>query len=378
MKAYCGWLLSLTLIFSSAITFNVKADDSFRVLRQQLDGYATVVPGKRFIFPNDHGIHPDFRIEWWYLTANLKDEQGQDWGMQWTLFRQSMDTKPVLKGWSSNQLWMAHAAITTPAGHIHEQRFARGGINQAGVTVATRAELNQQAGENFEVWIDDWTWLATSANPFPSVLTFSIGETKLSLNMSSTTPWVLNGDKGYSQKSGQGQASYYYSQPHIDVKGSVIKNGKSTKLSGHAWLDREWSSQPLSANQQGWDWFSLHLNSDAALMVYRLRQTDGNHWLSGSWINANGQSQSLGPDDIKITELDRRWVKAGDKEVKLPLQWKIELPNVGVGKQWEVEALYDQQWMDTQFPYWEGVVNIDGGQAGVGYMELTGYPLIGK
>ena len=353
-----------------------SADDSFRVLRQQLEGYAKVVPGKRFVFPDDHGIHPDFRIEWWYLTANLKDQNNREWGFQWTLFRQSMDAKPVLKGWDSNQLWMAHAAITTPTGHVHEQRFARGGIAQAGVNVAKRAELNQSGGDNFSVWIDDWSWQAKTANPFPSMLSFSIGETQLTVNLRSTTPWVLNGKNGYSQKSGQGQASYYYSQPYIDVVGSVVWEGESIELSGKAWLDREWSSQPLSANQQGWDWFSLHLESGEALMVYRLRQTDGKHWLSGSWIDPNGRSQSLGPSDIILEELDRRWVNAGERRVKLPLRWKIELPKQG--KQWRVEALYDQQWMDTQFPYWEGVVNVDEGKAGKGYMELTGYPIVPK
>lgn len=375
MKHYLLVLfVSLSAIFASSLA--LSADDSFRVLRQQIDGYAKVVPGKRFVFPDDHGIHPDFRIEWWYLTANLKDNKGRDWGLQWTLFRQSMDVKPVLNGWSSNQLWMAHAAITTPQGHLHEQRFSRGGIGQAGVTVATRAQLNQQAGEDFAVWIDDWSWQAKTANPFPSTLSFSLGETKLNVSLTSDRPWVLNGNKGYSQKSGQGQASYYYSQPYIEVAGTVLHNGESVALTGKAWLDREWSSQPLSANQQGWDWFSLHLKSGEALMVYRLRQTDGKHWLSGSWINADGSSHPLGPGDISLKALGRRKVNAGEQMVELPLRWQIELPKLG--KQWEVEALYDQQWMDTQFPYWEGVVKVDGGKTGVGYMELTGYPTTNK
>jgi predicted secreted hydrolase len=369
------YFMLLALLFPVIFTSQsaISADDSFRVLRQQLEGYAAVTPGKRFVFPDDHGVHPDFRIEWWYLTANLKDAEGRDWGLQWTLFRQSMDAKPVLKGWSSNQLWMAHAAITTPEGHLHEQRFARGGINQAGVNSVSRAELNQQYNGKFEVWIDDWEWSAKAANPFPSKLSFSIGETRLSINLSSTKPWVLNGDRGYSQKSGQGQASYYYSQPHIKVEGSVFHQGESIALTGKAWLDREWSSQPLSANQQGWDWFSLHLNSGAALMVYRLRQTDGKHWLSGSLIKPDGSSQSLGPDEIRLKVLDRRWVKAGKQKVELPLSWQIDLPILG--EQWQVDVLYDQQWMDTQFPYWEGVVKVDGGNNGVGYMELTGYPI---
>src|SRR3954467_1033807 len=55
-------------------------------------GLAAVVPGKRFVFPADHGPHPEFRIEWWYVTANLKDANGTACCAQWTLFRQA--TKP--------------------------------------------------------------------------------------------------------------------------------------------------------------------------------------------------------------------------------------------------------------------------------------------
>ena len=194
-------LMLLPIIFISKVA--ISADDSFRVLRQQIEGYASVVPGKRFVFPDDHGIHPDFRIEWWYLTANLKDNKGRDWGLQWTLFRQSMDADPVLKGWESNQLWMAHAAITTPNGHLHEQRFARGGINQAGITVATRDDIKQQQNKNFSAWIDDWSWSANASNPFPSVLSFAIGETELSVSLSSVTPWVLNVKRAIAKSQGR-------------------------------------------------------------------------------------------------------------------------------------------------------------------------------
>ena len=49
----------------------------FAGLGGQPGDFAQVSPGKVFQFPADHGAHPDFRIEWWYLTANLEDDQGQ-------------------------------------------------------------------------------------------------------------------------------------------------------------------------------------------------------------------------------------------------------------------------------------------------------------
>lgn len=370
-----SWVLVvITLMMQSSS----HANDEYQVLRQSSNGFAKVIPGRQFLFPDDHGMHPDYRIEWWYITANLTDAAGQHWGIQWTLFRQSMDAKPVLRGWESNQLWMAHAAISTPGGHHYAERFARGGIGQAGVKAARRTDLTIQP---FEAWLDDWSWLAQTASPFPSELRFSAKDVTVRLSMQSNTPWVLQGERGFSQKSGSGQASYYYSQPHIQVSGVITQESIDHVVSGHAWLDREWSSQPLAEEQQGWDWFSLHLDNGHALMVYRLRQSNQQHWLSGSWIGSKGKSQFLKPGEIIIRELEYRKILVDDGQttntptvsVTLPLSWEIAIPHLG--QRWKVDSLYDQQWMGTRFPYWEGVVKVDGGKSGMGYMELTGYPV---
>ena len=121
----------LSLICGLLLSTGLPAQDVLGDLRDQGLGFAQVTPGKSLRFPRDHGAHPDFRIEWWYLTANLSDRQGRHWGLQWTLFRQALSPPQAdLDGWQSSQMWMAHAALTTPDGHFHEQRFARGGIGQ--------------------------------------------------------------------------------------------------------------------------------------------------------------------------------------------------------------------------------------------------------
>ena len=191
---------------------------------------------------------------------------------------------------------------------------------------------------------------------------------------SERTP-VANGIEGYSQKSAQGQASYYYSQPHIRVRGYVRGPSGRADLSGQGWLDREWSSQALAPNQQGWDWFSLHLDDGYKLMVYQLRHDDGNHWMSGNWISPAGQSRRLGADAIELESTRVGKIDIGGNESRdLPMEWRIAL--AGQDRRWRIRPLYDQQWMDTNFPYWEGVVLVEddkGERAGIGYMELTGY-----
>ena len=73
--------------------------------------------------------------------ANLKGTDGNDYGVHWTLFRQAMNPDPNPGNWQSNQTWMAHTAISTPQGFEFAQRFARGGIGQAGVEVVDQLAL---------------------------------------------------------------------------------------------------------------------------------------------------------------------------------------------------------------------------------------------
>lgn len=344
---------------------SVTHAESLSGLKESAAGFESVVPGRLFEFPADHMPHPEFRTEWWYVTANLEDKSGAKWGVQWTLFRQATDSQSGFKDWQDGQIWMAHAAISTPEGHFFSERFARGGISQAGV--------EQQKGR-WQAWHDDWIWQSNGDQMFPASLTFKLAGFEVELNLESSGPRVLQGQSGFSLKSEQGQASYYYSQPFISISGRVSGEGKPVILKGQGWLDREWSSQALADNQQGWDWFSLHLNDGQKLMVYRLRDSLGDN-RSGSWISAKGHKQHLSPGDIDLEIM--RWgeVKTGiDKKANLPLDWQIKLPSIG--KKFQVAPVYDQQWMETSVPYWEGMVNVNdsnGKQIGVGYMELTGY-----
>ena len=136
-------------------------------------------------------------------------------------------------------MWLAHAAITTPDGHFHAQRYARGGIGQAGVRL-------DGDGGGFNAWLDDWEWRSARADMFPASSVSTSVSARSSSCWKALASWSTNGVDGYSQKSAQGQASYYYSQPHFRVRGFVNQGLEKNYLSGQGWLDREWSSQALA------------------------------------------------------------------------------------------------------------------------------------
>ncbi|MHA3977667.1 lipocalin-like domain-containing protein [Halovulum sp. GXIMD14794] len=324
------------------------------------EGYGVVSPNRVFDFPRDHLPHPEFRIEWWYVTANLEAEDGTPMGLQWTLFRQAM-SPPVTAaedGWRSPQIWMGHAAITTPEDHRVAESFARGGIGQAGVEPAP-----------FEAWIDDWSFRSTGgADPLDKMTLSARGEDfSYQLELTADGPLVLQGDAGYSVKSEAGQASHYYSQPFYEARGQLTIDGRQFEVTGNAWLDREWSSQPLTEEQTGWDWFSLHLPGGEKLMAYRLRSEDGSAYVPGTWIAADGTPTPLpdGAFEIEAVEI----TKVAGREI--PTTWRLRLPERAVDL--TLRALNPGSFMTTAFPYWEGPVRYSGSHEGVGYLEMTGY-----
>ena len=356
-------LISRRAFTSGALLLGLGARaraQGFAGLGESADGFAPVVRGKIFSFPGDHGPHPDFRIEWWYLTANLTDAAGHGYGVQWTLFRQAMKPGPQLEGWANQQVWMGHAAVTRADTHRLGQTLARGGIGQAGVEA-----------QPYHAWIDTWEMRAldgfNATNIAPLALTASAADFSYSLRLDADRPLVLQGDHGYSRKSDRGQASYYYSQPYFRAKGSITIDNRPVDVSGIAWMDREWSSQPLASDQNGWDWFSLHLPNNEKLMLYRLRQKDDQSKLFGNWIYADGHSTEIASVDNSITPTN--WTDIDGR--KLPTGWRVVIPARGL----EIETipLNAKSWMGTSFPYWEGPISFKGSHNGVGYLELTGY-----
>lgn len=367
----CATVVLIVLLISACEPPDTSERPSdFAVLAQQVDGFKQAKPGNGLSFPADHGAHPDFRIEWWYLTANLTDAVGEPYGIQWTLFRVGVEPalqKSIENSSQNSQLFMAHMAITTPTTHLSFQRYADGIANdpsaRAGVTVSP-----------FSAWLDDWTLKSTATGWLPLEVHAKQGNDAFRLRLESDMPPILQGDAGFSQKHVDGGGSYYYSQPFLKAKGELTLDGQTIPVAGDAWLDREWGSQFLQQDQAGWDWFSLHLKNGEKLMLFQLRQSPGinseGHFIYGNLINKDGTNTRLDPRQISLEVMSETAINGRS----LPMQWQISLPQIN--RQMTIDALHTDQWMDVDFPYWEGVVTVNGKgpeNSGRGYMELTGY-----
>lgn len=303
--------------------------------------FPLVTPGRILQFPADHGAHPDYRQEWWYLTGWLKTARGEDLGFQVTFFRARPDIETANPSrFTPRQLILAHAALADPRhGRLrHDERAARTALDLAG----------SREG-NTEVWVDDWK-LELKAGGYEARI--RARDFSLDLDFKGSNV-VLQGQNGFSRKGWQeGEASYYYSRPHLAVRGTA--NGQP--VTGTAWLDHEWSGQYMAAGAAGWDWCGLNLDDGGALMAFRMRGKDG--------------GIAYAPAGMSFEPL-RTW--------KSPRTGAVYPVSMKVNNDLRLEPLMDDQELDARAStgtiYWEGAVTAFRGNAAVGkgYLELTGY-----
>ncbi len=326
--------------------------------------YPPVRPGIVFHFPADHGAHPAFRTEWWYVTGWLRTAEGRDLGFQITFFR----TRPSIDAanpsqFTPRQLLFAHAALSDPqVGQLlHGERAARAGFGLADAALG-----------DADVRIRDWRFRRLGDGRF--VARALANGFALDLAFRPTQPPLAEGEGGYSRKGPRPeQASYYYSMPHLAVAGEVVRAGQREQVTGEAWLDREWSSDYLPPQAEGWDWTGLNLDDGSALMAFRIRRRGGGTlWAGGSLRRSDGRIVRFGPGDVAFRPL-LRW-KSTETGAAYPVaqELSVRLPE-GV-RRFRLNPLFAAQELDARrsgLPvYWEGAVRTMGGR---GYLELTGY-----
>ena len=337
-------------------------------------GYARADRVRDFVFPQDHGPHPAFKAEWWYVTGNVRATDGTDrrFGIQFTVFRSALapDTAAHREAsrasaWGASQLYMAHTAIGDVAAEMFydQERFSRGAAGLAGAS-----------SRPVEAFLGPVRLEATGPadGPVPIRLTGSAEGAAFDLEAAPLKPIVLQGDRGLSQKgAGAGNASYYYAQTRMATTGTVtLPDGEAVPVEGLTWLDREWSTSALGPDQVGWDWFALHLEDGRDLMLYQLRRTDGSKdpLSKGSLVLEDGTKIHLNADEYTLTPLET-WSSplGGD----YPTRWRLAVPSQNLDL--EVEAAFLEQELDATVRYWEGAVDVSGSHAGVGFLEMTGY-----
>lgn len=321
-------------------------------------------------FPADHGPHLGYQTEWWYYTGNLATAGGHRFGYQLTFFRRALAPPPLRtrreSAWAADQVYMAHFALTDVAGRRFQssERFARGAAELAGAQAIP-----------YRVWLEDWEAEEIEAG----VTRLRAAQEGLALDLVLTDRKgpTLQGDHGYSPKGPQpGNASYYYSLTRLETLGTVQVGEASHQVTGMSWMDHEWSTSALGADQVGWDWFSIQMDDGSELMVFQLRKQDGSvdPFSSGTFIAPDGSTRHIGRDEFEI-RVEDTW-RSPHTGATYPTRWVVTVPAVDLVL--AIEPHLADQELTVSYAYWEGAVRVEGERAGQavrgnGYVELTGY-----
>lgn len=324
-------------------------------------------------FPRDHGAHPEFKTEWWYLTGNLQDTTGNAYGYQLTFFRHGLQPVPTQTGsaWAVRDIYFGHLAVTDDKADrfYFSEKLSRGALGEADVST-----------NDCSVQLGQWTLRRTKNSVFEIKARALDENFGLQLTAHTIKSAVFHGRGGLSQKSSTpGNASHYYSYTRMETEGELQIGDRRIPVTGLSWLDREFSTSALASDQEGWDWFCLQFDSGEELMLYRMRnpgdRTDPSS--SGTWIPKSGPTSPLKNEDFQIEALGR-WKAPGGKVY--PSGWKISVPSLQL--EGEVQPIVADQELRLRrignLRYWEGACTFRGSRSGKpltgrGYTELTGY-----
>ncbi len=341
------------------------------------DRYAAVRGPCNFIFPQDHGVHPNHRVEWWYYTGNLEDEDGRAFGFQFTVFRSRLAAPGEYPGpaqpspWRTEQVYLGHAAISDINGRrfLRADEAVRGAVGLAGI---------DRSGETVRVYLKDWQAVLA---PEKHLVAANGANFSYAFELTPQKPLTAHGEGGYSRKGRRPEsASCYYSITRFAVEGKLTLGPSHHDVTGTAWMDREYSSAPLEDDLTGWDWFSLQFEDGSDLMFFFLRNDDGglSEASSGTLVDSDGNVVTLTADDMQVEDL-AFWTSP-ESGGRYPIRRRLVSPRLGLDL--TVAARLDDQEMrserSTAVNYYEGSVIFEGRlgaqpAAGVGYLEMTGY-----
>jgi len=333
--------------------------------------FRPTAPGYHYKFPLDYFNHPDYQTEWWYYTGNLQSPDGHKFGFELTFFRQGVNHDPApTSSWDLRDIYLAHFALSDLDGKrfFHTERFNRAGPGLAGASADLR-----------KVWNGNWSVVWEQANEELHALA---GSHALRLTLTPLKRPVIHGENGVSQKSaGAGRASHYFSETRLTVSGTLTFDALNYAVSGLAWMDHEFFTNQLEADQVGWDWFSIQLNDDSELMLFQIRRKDGSidPFSAGTFVDPQGKTAHLHSTDFELLPASDAWSSPAT-HARYPIRWQIRIPQL----QLTLEAstrLPSQELVATSNivpSYWEGAILLQGKKnssniAGSGYLEMTGY-----
>jgi predicted secreted hydrolase len=329
------------------------------------DEFRNVTEHSRPSLPRDFYYREDYRIQWWYVTGHLKDASGREFGYELTFFVVGIQRRHYRSRFGADNIYISHFAVTD----VNNNSYSFAEKADSGAFGFSGADTDR-----LQVWVEGNTLEGTVRKMH---IRASGKGNAIDLVLIPVKPVVLNGEGGYSRKSEESPlfGSLYFSCTDLKTEGTVSVGGSLFRVSGKSWFDRELSSKGLSAQEVGWDWFSIQLDDHREVMLYLLRKKDGSldRYSSGTFVLQDGTYRHLSSADFRVRVLGHyRSQKTG---AEYPSGWDISIPSEALSLR-ITPLVEDQEFLGTRSTgnyYWEGDCKVEGTEKGRAYVELTGY-----
>jgi predicted secreted hydrolase len=367
MRKTFGRIL-LAVLMGLGWTASISAQE---LPRKTSDGFEVPQPGRKFVFPRDHGSHPGFKIEWWYVTGHLFTEKGRRFGYQATFFRRAAPLRKNEDASTDRQLYLAHMAVLDAQSgtFLNQERINRGGWDAGSSTTS------------LDVFNGPWRLAMTNAVTEEMSLNGGLhGEAAFHLRLKPSKPLVVFGTDGISRKGADPTASsHYLTFTRLETTGTVQLDGESFAVSGLSWMDHEISSSQLDSGQAGWDWTAVQFDDGTELMAYVLRRKDGgiDRFSTLARIDRAGRVSQVPADKFDWKPVGR-WRSAATG-ASYPATVRLTVLDEVPKRVLTLVPLAPNQELTGTLggiAYWEGACRVQdatGAVIGSAFLELTGY-----
>jgi predicted secreted hydrolase len=319
---------------------------------------------KPIIFPKDESVH-DYNIEWWYFNGNLKDKSGHEYSFMDCLFR--VDVKkvkiPFLSKIPFKISYFSHSLISD----IKRKKFFH--------RIAPFSIVSDDSFSKPLLYINYIN--PEIKNGYNNCVIEKIDDTKyriknedIDLSLTTIKKPLLEGGKGYLKL--HSKTTYYYSLTNLKTEGRIKIDGKWIEVTGKSWMDHQWADTEYSLDR--WDWFSVQLDNNTEIVCFVYDDGKVKNYLADI-LYPNGEQEHF--DKVEIVPLNKSWISPKSKAV-YPLLWQVKIPKKNIELTLKAKVK-NQEMLFGSINYFEGPLEVKGildkeEVAGIGFMELVGYP----
>lgn len=297
------------------------------------------------VLPRDHGAHPAFQIEWWYTAGTVANQRGRDYFWFATV-------------WAGEGFLAARVNVV-------DLRADRIVLSKEYVAMGSLRSRQTAIG----VDAFNLRWRPRGVLGSWSVDAPVTGRGRLRLSLTPIQRYVLNGPQGIVRE-GPGARSAYYSDPRLAASGTLVLDGRPSRLRGQGWFDHQWGNFVTNSASWHWNWFACQFKGGSDLMLYQFINPAGRPTgvQDGTFVSAREGVRH--PRQFAVVPL-RPVIRPPDATGRYPLRWRLIVPSARL--KITLQARARSQFIANQYlpGFWEGAAAITSGAQGGCIVEST-------